>query len=490
MELELRLHPDDAAKVPRLPVITRARSGPARSRRRHMGWHDSPDGELAHASLAVVQDSNGWRLERLVPGVEHWAPGAPPPILARSSDRVSLDAQLPAQMAPAATFVGRETVYPVSVDGSAAAISVLRGAIRVAALERPVCRVSVAGSEAVVRTLSLALAEEMRLEVASASLAADALAAVRGTPPGPRRTGAPRVPDGLTVAETLRFVMGHLTDVILHLAPAAARANSGPEPVHQMRVAVRRLRSALNVFRREVTIAELGAAATALKRLGAQLGSTRNWDVFVTETLPAATAVNAAVGEEPRLRKLAVAAERRRKECQVAVREYLASSAFRRLGIELAWLAGAASWEERAETAAREALQTRLRDFAGSVLRRRASKLLDLATDISAQDTSALHEVRLRAKRLRYAIEILGPLFSEKASRKYAHRLGVLQDRLGVLNDGATAYQLLAEIGGSTGRHAYAGGLVMGATAANCVRTRERITRAWEKFQRLDAFWE
>jgi hypothetical protein len=65
-----------------------------------------------------------------------------------------------------------------------------------------------------------------------------------------------------------------------------------------------------------------------------------------------------------------------------------------------------------------------------------------------------------------------------------------LQDRLGVLNDGAVAQTLLAELGGTSGRSAFAGGLVLGFVGAHGTQARQQIARAWRKFHRSAPFWE
>jgi hypothetical protein len=58
-----------------------------------------------------------------------------------------------------------------------------------------------------------------------------------------------------------------------------------------------------------------------------------------------------------------------------------------------------------------------------------------------------------------------------------------------VLNDGAVAKDLLAELGGPGGRHAYAVGIVIGFLAARAAKIRPRIVRAFERFRRQPAYW-
>jgi CHAD domain-containing protein len=289
-----------------------------------------------------------------------------------------------------------------------------------------------------------------------------------------------------SVEAAFRHVIGHLTDVLLHFAPLAGRDDADTEPVHQMRVAVRRARSAIAIFRPVLDCPSITAAAQTLKTLGQQLAPVRDWDVFVTETAPT---LHAMLGDEPHLARLVAAAQRRRHEVHVALRSWLASPAFRRAGIELAWLAGAAAWDDEVPPPPPDGQRPTLPGFAAHVLQRRWKKLLSAGKEIEELDVPALHQVRLRAKRARYAAEIFLPLFKAKEVKRSIRRLSQLQQNLGSLNDAAMAQHLLDTFGGANGRHAYATGLAVGCLAANAARLRPEILRSWDKFARLDPFW-
>jgi len=104
-------------------------------------------------------------------------------------------------------------------------------------------------------------------------------------------------------------------------------------------------------------------------------------------------------------------------------------------------------------------------------------------------DVASLHRVRLRAKRARYAAEMFALPHNSKAAQRFIHRLSILQQRLGVLNDGAVAAHLLQQLGGPSGRHAYAVGVVVGFTASRAGRIHPRIVRAFERFRRQPTYW-
>jgi triphosphatase len=479
MELELRLPPDDAARVPRLRLLSAA--GKLRGHAVRIVWHDSPDAALAADGLCLAQERGIWRLERLVPGAVPWPPGGPAPILAHAAALDGLAHAMPPTLAAVAAFAGRRTGYVVETEHGPVTLWLWRGALRAVEAEHPVCRLHLSGADAAVRSVALALAEALPVDVPRAALAAEGLAVARGLQPRARQLGAPVLPDGLDIGDSFATVIGHLADVILHFAPAAAADVDGIEPIHQMRVAVRRLRSAIAMFRHALDCPDLAAAAADLKVLGARLAPTRDWDVFLSETAPL---VSAAFPAEHRLARLLAAAARQRQACQAALHAYLEGDAWRRLGIELAWLAGARSWHPVPPDG--EPIRS-MGTFAAELLDKRLRKLLHAGEEIETLDAAELHALRLRAKRARYAAEVFGPLYPGKAARRFIERLGILQDRLGVMNDATTAAKLLAELGP---RHAFAAGLVRGFLGAGAATLRPKILRSWEKVRRTPAFWE
>lgn len=485
MELELHLHPDDAGRLPRLRCVASAARGRARVRQQRPVWHDSPDRALAAAGLVLAQERGTWRLERLLPGNADWPPGAPSPVLERAAELSTFDHTLPAPLAPVASFDGRLSSYALETEEGTVALGLLRGTLRTVADERPACRVLLAGAEQPLRRLAVAISEDLRLEVPTACLAAEGLALAHGLPPPARRLGAPELPPDLSVAEAFAWVVAHLTDVLLHFGLPARDPRAGPEAVHQMRVALRRLRSSFSAFRPAVQCELVQAADADLKSLGTWLAPARDWDVFVTETAPA---VLATMPEDTRLQRLLRAAGRRRQARHVELQAFLDSAAFRRLGIELAWLTAAGSWRAALET--QDVLRGALQPFAEAVLDRRLRKLLAAGEEIEDLDPAALHALRLRAKRMRYGAEIFAPIYAGKAPRRFLRRLSALQQHLGELNDGTVAAALLAELGGPGGRHAYATGIVQGFTAAHAAEGRQRAFRAWDKFRRQEPFWQ
>jgi CHAD domain-containing protein len=472
-------------------MVSMRRAGRAKTGALKIVWYDTADGDLAARGLSLSEQRGQWRLERLAPsdGAD-WLPATPAPLLASAPTRAALEQEphgemLPGALAAVAAFTGRQRDIPVAFGGAAARISVLEGTLRGVLQDRPVCRLILSGEALAMAELAAELACHVQVRPPLASLAAQAFAVARAVAPAPRRLGAPSVPPQASVAQALTAITAHLADVILYWGSTIEAAETA-EPVHQMRVAVRRLRSALSVFRRALPEERrwLDELADELKALAGLLGVARDWDVFLAET---GSDVRAAFAEDRRIGAMLDAAAKKRLAAYAALRSYLATDAgWRRLGLTLALLPSRRPWEGAGEA---EWLERPAADYARGALGRRLKHVLEVGESLDGLPHEHLHEIRKRAKRLRYAIEFFAPLFADKAVRKYLSKLAALQEDFGALNDTAVAGALVSSLGGGAER-AFAAGAVQGYGAARVTRGAKKLQRGWKKFYRETPFWD
>ncbi|MCX8146554.1 MAG: CHAD domain-containing protein [Azovibrio sp.] len=207
-----------------------------------------------------------------------------------------------------------------------------------------------------------------------------------------------------------------------------------PEFVHQARVAIRRLRSALKLFAPWLPSAFVTEFGERWRDIANALGDCRNLDVFIAETLPLLERELRQPDWAVRLRR---AAGRRQRQARRAARAALASPAFRLLlfDFELAL----AQLEFPAH-------MPPLRKLARRRLMRRAAQVVRLGEAVRDLDPEARHELRIAFKKLRYALEFFAGLFGEKRSKRYLAGLVDLQAVLGHLNDLATAQLLVGAL--------------------------------------------
>ena len=479
----------DAADLPRLmrsPALAAKRAGRARSVAWRTVWHDTASGDLAADGLAMSEHGGIWRLERLQPnGGGDWPPATPTPVLAEAAAAELLRPGLDGALVPVAAFAGRHRSFPLLDEGPPARLDVLEGALRGVAGDRPACRLMLSGPPGAMAALATELDRHIRLNVPRAGLAAGAFAVAHEQDAPPRHLGTPQIPPELGLSDAIALVIGHLTDVILHWLPLV-RSEADPEPVHQSRVAVRRLRSALAIFRRATPDAPFAALASDLKELATKLGAARDWDVFLGGS---GRAVRLAFNDDKHIAALLTAAGRKRAAAYATLETYLRGNSWHALSLRLALLPTSRPWEETHDAAQLERLAARAANFATAALRRQRKRVLAAGEDFYALAPPALHEVRKQAKKLRYSSEFFAPLFGGKAVRRFVERLVDLQEALGALNDGSVASALMAELAGGAGR-VFAVGVVCGYVAAINAGASSDANRAWRKFAQASPFWD
>ncbi len=491
IELELSLPPDDAARLPRLRRLAALKVGRARNQPIRIVWHDTPAADLLSQGRAVAEQRGQWRLEQVGPNGREWPLGAPSPVLAEAASAAALDNPPAAALMPVAAFEGRAIALDLLREGEAVSLRLLDGVMRGVTAERRAARLRMAGDAGTVTALALDLAGEFDVAIPCNALASETIAAARAVRPAARRLGPASLPPDLSVAASFAHVTGHLADVMLHwgaliAAPPISDQPRALEPVHQMRVAMRRLRSAMSQFPAAAEAPLLGEARRGLKALAGVLGPARDWDVFCSET---GLAVGEAFTPEAQVARLLAAAERRRSEHYRTLCSFLEGAEYRRLMIRLAALAIPESWTAAADPEQAGTLDQPLPDFAAAALGKRLKRLLRAGEAIDHLDPAALHEIRLLGKRMRYAAELFSSLWPGKGPRRFIRRLTAVQESLGVLNDGAVAAQLMAELGGAGAERAFAVGIVRGFVAGRGAAHRREIARAWNRFRQITPFW-
>lgn len=465
--LEFALHPDDIPGLVRWPGIVARRAAPAT-----IVWHDTADGALRGDDLALCVLAGQWRLSRLRP-----LAAASAPALVEAARRRDLIARaLPPDLGAVAVWAGRRRAMRWTRGNEAVELLVLDGLVA----GRAVCRVMLEGPAGAVTALAVELGGGLRVAVPRWGMAEEVLAAAAGVSLAPRALGAPMVREGQTVADSFATIAGHLLDVMLHWGAQAPGART-PEPVHQMRVATRRLRSALSVYQLAVDCPEVAGLSAPLKLCAERLGGARDWDVFLDGT---GARLKQAFPDDRRCAAMLRAGGRRRREAYGALRGYLDSGAFRALAVALACAGALRPWDG---VAAAEGLAEDVGVFAAGVLDKRMRRVRKAGRGIETLPVPALHELRKDCKRLRYAAEFFASLFPARRTKRFLGKLATLQEELGLLNDSAAVSGLMAQLGRM--ERGYAAGLVEGFSAANSGPARRRIVQEWKRFRGARAFW-
>ncbi|MBV8392514.1 MAG: CHAD domain-containing protein [Alphaproteobacteria bacterium] len=246
-----------------------------------------------------------------------------------------------------------------------------------------------------------------------------------------------------------------------------------PVGIHQTRVALRRMRAALGLFKEAVRgpIEErlLRALAAEAQWLASECGPSRDLHVFMTETIEDAP---------PAVKRIANRLARIHLE---RARAALSDQRF-----------GAFDAQLTAFIEVPAAKLGRLDAFAREMLDKRHSKVEQRGRKIEHLDGKRLHRLRIAIKKLRYASTFLAPAFDSRRAKAYIEATTRLQGALGAMNDREVAGQILADIANAARPSEKVGSalarLAKQAASGN-KRRRRKLERAWRKFEKAGRFW-
>ncbi|MGI9502538.1 MAG: CHAD domain-containing protein, partial [Geminicoccaceae bacterium] len=198
---------------------------------------------------------------------------------------------------------------------------------------------------------------------------------------------------------------------------AAAVDGRDPEGVHQLRVALRRLRSALSVFKKMIPDDQRAWLQADARQAIAALGAARDWDVFQAELL---APVIEARPEDAGLNALRTRARARGRSGYRRARRHLEGADYTRFVLGFGeWLERRA-WRQHADAERSERLAQPIAEFAGRILQKRHKTALAKGRRFASLPVKRRHELRIALKKLRYSMEFFKPLF-EKARVKPFH---------------------------------------------------------------------
>lgn len=313
--------------------------------------------------------------------------------------------------------------------------------------------------------------------------------------PKPVRAELPALGPDMTVAAACHTV---LRSCFLHLLDnrLPVLKSEDPEAVHQARVALRRLRAAIAIFRTVVPGEELKQLGEEARWLANEMGPVRDLDVFLGEIF---APVMHRLAEENGVSAYRLAARAMQAEERERARRAFRGRRFQHWRNRFqSWLAADIA-PPLATTSSDTAgpLYRPVAGFAAGILDKRDRQARRRGRHLARLPVEQRHELRLTLKKLRYAAEFFVSAFPEKESARYIKRLTKLQDALGYLNDKAVAQPLMARIearvgeasGELAGDARYVSGLVTGWHEADHVAIERRLRQAWKRFHAGSAFW-
>lgn len=335
---------------------------------------------------------------------------------------------------PVFTTDFRRQIWHVPFGESLIELAVDRGSIESRGKSTPICEIELEllrGTVEDIFGLTRQLQADLNLVPAIASKAERGYNLFTNTPLRPfRAKTAPLTPE-LTPVEAFRQIALGCLEHFQRNEPGLLSGND-LEFVHQARVALRRLRSAIKLFAPVLPAQFVSAYGQTWKTLASALGDARNWDVFLTETLPP---IQTAFPDNRDIKQLRNAARCRAKAARQAITRILAGREYPRLLVEFT----------AAIYALGDVLPTPLPDFVASRVASHTRKARKLAKRHAELTSTERHQMRICFKKLRYSLEFFEPLLAKRKLAPYLAALSQLQDELGLINDHITAEELLQE---------------------------------------------
>jgi triphosphatase len=293
---------------------------------------------------------------------------------------------------------------------------------------------------------------------------------------------------GMTAECVLQAVGRGCVAHLLRNEPAVLAGQA--EGIHQMRVAARRLRAALSALKPMIPPEQHQWYLAELKWLADALAPARNWDVFAAELV---RPVERALPVEAELKRLAEAAEQRRRSAYEQAREAVTSRRYAATLLKLAHWLEVRGWRDQPASEQAVLLFAPIGEVAPALIERRWRRARKRSRRFGELSHQQRHKLRISLKKLRYTIEFLEDLFDGRAVKALEKQLKPLQEDLGRFNDVRTAHRLVEEVsrhvnegGSDIGR---AGGIVLGWHDRGLSDREPKLRRDVSRLRRAKPFW-
>ena len=445
IELKLQLSPKAASKLAKHPLLANIAS-----QRQHLlnTYFDTPKLELHERRIAVRFRKKDWQWLCTVKSAEpasgglamrsEWETQATPGTfdfshVDNAEFRDFLEQRI-ARLEPVFTTDFKRQIWHVPFGESLIELAIDRGHIESRGRKSPICEIELellSGKVEDIFWLTRQLQGDHHLHPAIASKAERGYNLFLDAPLKPFKARPAEINADMTPVEAFRCIALNCLEHFQRNEQGLLTSKD-PEFVHQARVALRRLRSAIKLFAPVLPPEFVATYGQTWQTLGSALGEARNWDVFLEETLPPLMCAFPDDKDGKRLRK---AAQRKAHSTRKSITGLLATREYPRLLLEFT----------AAVYTVGQTLPIPLEDFARQQISRHARKARKLATRHAELTPAERHRMRIAFKKLRYTLEFFAPLLPPKRLKAYLGAVAQLQEQLGLINDQVCAESLLAE---------------------------------------------
>ena len=497
-ELKLRINPARLARLRRHALLRSHQLTRPVTRRLYNIYYDTPKLELHKSGMALRLRRSGRQWLQTLKGGgsikagmhqrNEWEAPVRSAVLDFASPQMAeLNQHLPKAL--------RKRLLPVFVTDFSRSSRMMQwqdaqielcmdqGAVSTEQHSTPICELELelkSGQPQQLFELALAIQEIVPFELEVVSKAEQGYRLLSGHVDSPVKGTVP----GFGKAERLEDVLQTLIwTCLLHLQNnlRGAMTSDDAEYLHQMRVALRRLRVVLRMAEKNRPDEQLTVLSKEVAALCIALGEAREWDVFIEHTVQP---MCARMAGHAGLQALLACSKRKRDACYVALRSDAKAHELQRLILRFAiWMNGP-YWQQQSIQLARE--------FAARRLHKLAQRFARSGAQLGALEAERLHALRILAKKLRYSAEFFSGMYEKQKAKSFLSALSEVQDVLGQINDIAVTHRLLDELATEDALSAYQEviALAKGWIAHDLSHQLAGLRKVVQRFARQPPFWE
>ena len=333
--------------------------------------------------------------------------------------------------------------------------------------------------------LALSLQALGPLQLETRSKSSRAYHQLSDQPPNWHRAATPPLTSTETIDDAMAAIFSSCFEQWL-ANQAAAIDGTDPEGVHQMRIGLRRLRSALSIFSKFVPDDQRVWLKDGARRAANIPGPARDWDVFQSELLAPVAASRPA---DKTLRALQSKARTQCRACYRRMRRDLAKGDYIEFVLRFGQWLEERAWRTDADLKAKH--EAPIGSFARKILKKRHKHAMSAGSNFTKLSTMQRHDLRITLKKLRYTAEFFAPLFDKKTTKTFLRSVKTLQNDLGSLNDVAVAETLLDDLLARPGKQDLSGaaGMLIGWHAHRTAVIEPGLLQDWQDFAEKPVFW-
>src|ERR1700730_7271197 len=307
----------------------------------------------------------------------------------------------------------RRTVYPIHSGDSEIELTIDKGKVEAGRQSSPLCEVELElkrGETGELFKLARTLGEQVPIQLSVKSKAERGYALIAGEEP----KAVKAAPVALTPESSRQAAFQAVARACLHqlVGNLPAMQDGDPEEaLHQMRVALRRLRAATSLFADMLLDPQTQEMNAEFKWISGELGPARELDVFIKRVVKP---IADGKPNEPGMAVLTKELRHKREDAFAHAQAAIESARFRALVLATAEWIESGDWVRNADDLARALRERPIAAAAADEMRRLRKTILQRGARLNEIDPQRRHKLRIRAKKLRYASKFFADAFPDK----------------------------------------------------------------------------